>query len=127
MKFGHLIQYGVKYFSWKIMQIMRQGNWFQISFCFLKKLYKQVLRPYPANIYLFKASNRNTRKRCEICSKLTLKTPERRYWLLLLTLNIFHTFFLVFFFVNFEQVNFSWVVSTYFGSSRLRHTIKTLA
>ena len=27
--------------------------------------------------YLFK-SNRNIRKRCEICSKLTMKTPERR-------------------------------------------------
>ena len=27
--------------------------------------------------YLFK-SNRNIRKRCEICSKLTIKTPERR-------------------------------------------------
>ena len=24
--------------------------------------------------------NRNIRKRCEICSKLTLKTPERRRW-----------------------------------------------
>ena len=32
----------------------------------------------PANIYLFKVNNRNTRKRCEICSKLTIKTPERR-------------------------------------------------
>ena len=32
----------------------------------------------PCNIYLFKVSNRNTRKSCEICSKLTLKTPERR-------------------------------------------------
>ena len=31
-----------------------------------------------ANIYLLKVNNRNTRKRCEICSKLTLKTPERR-------------------------------------------------
>ena len=30
----------------------------------------------PANIYLFKDNNRNTTKRCEICSKLTLKTPE---------------------------------------------------
>ena len=30
---------------------------------------------YPANIYLFKVNNRNTRKRCEICSKFTLKTP----------------------------------------------------
>ena len=30
----------------------------------------------PANIYLFKVNNRNTRKRCEICSTLTIKTPE---------------------------------------------------
>ena len=34
---------------------------------------------FPANIYLFKVNNRNTRKRCEICSKLTIKTPERRH------------------------------------------------
>ena len=26
----------------------------------------------------FKRNNRNARKRCEICSKLTIKTPERR-------------------------------------------------
>ena len=31
----------------------------------------------PAGIYLFKVNNRNTRARCEICSKLTIKTPER--------------------------------------------------
>ena len=30
-----------------------------------------------ANIYLFKVDNRNTRKRCEISSKLTIKTTER--------------------------------------------------
>ena len=41
--------------------------------------------------------------------------------------HISHLFSSVFFFVNFEQVNVSWVVTTYFGSSRLRHTIKTLA
>ena len=34
----------------------------------------------PASIYLFKVNNRNTRARCEICSKLTIKTPERRHW-----------------------------------------------
>ena len=34
----------------------------------------------PANIYLFKINERNTRKRCEIYSKLTIKTPEWRYW-----------------------------------------------
>ena len=33
----------------------------------------------PAGIYLFKVNNRNTRTRCEICSKLTIKTPERRH------------------------------------------------
>ena len=30
------------------------------------------------NFYLLIVNNRNTKKRCEICSKLTLKTPERR-------------------------------------------------
>ena len=37
-------------------------------------------RDYPANIYLFKIINRNTRKRREICSKLTIKTPKQRQW-----------------------------------------------
>ena len=31
-----------------------------------------------AGNYIFKGNNRNTRTRCEICSKLTIKTPERR-------------------------------------------------
>ena len=30
------------------------------------------------NICLFRVNNRNTGKRCEICSKLTIKTPKRR-------------------------------------------------
>ena len=32
----------------------------------------------PANTYLPKSNNRNTGKRCEVCSKLIIKTPERR-------------------------------------------------
>ena len=36
--------------------------------------------PTPADIYLLKVNNRNTRARCEICSKLTINTPERRLW-----------------------------------------------
>ena len=39
----------------------------------------------PAGIYLLKVNNRNTRTRCEICSKLIIKTPERRlasFWCL---------------------------------------------
>ena len=36
--------------------------------------------PNPVCIYLFKVNNRSTRTRYEICSKLTIKTPERRQW-----------------------------------------------
>ena len=31
-------------------------------------------------IYMFKVNNRNTITRCEIYSKLPIKTPERRHW-----------------------------------------------
>ena len=33
----------------------------------------------PVNIYLLIVNDRNT-KRCEICSKLIVNTPERRHW-----------------------------------------------
>ena len=33
-----------------------------------------------AGIYLFKVNSRNTRARCEICLKLTIKTRERCQW-----------------------------------------------
>ena len=36
-------------------------------------------RATQAGIYLLKNNNRNTRTRCEICSKLTIKTSERRW------------------------------------------------
>ena len=62
-----------------------------------------------ANIYLFKVNNKNTRKRCEICSKLTIKTPERRHWrrsavFLVYSEPISHLFFSVSI-VDFEKVN----------------------
>ena len=41
-------------------------------------LFNSISR-YPASIYLFKFNNRNVRKRCEIRSKLTIKTPLRSY------------------------------------------------
>ena len=37
-------------------------------------------RLFLANICLFNVDNRIFRKRCEICSKLIIKTPERRHW-----------------------------------------------
>ena len=58
----------------------------QISEIYLKftKIYQNdvnnvvPLYCYLAGIYLFKVDNRNTRARCEICSKLAIKTLERR-------------------------------------------------
>ena len=52
----------------------------------------------PDNINLFKDKNRNTKKRCEISSKLTNKTPEQRDWscssIFIVNLeNIFRNFF----------------------------------
>ena len=35
---------------------------------------------FPAGIYLLKVNNRNTRTRCEICLKLTIKTSERCHY-----------------------------------------------
>ena len=60
---------------------------------------------FPANIYFFKVNNRNPRKRCEICSKLTLKHQNDvsdvvLLFLLLIMLTI----------VDFDQVNVSWFI-----------------
>ena len=41
---------------------------------------KYTIETCPSNINLFKVNNINTSKRCEIFSKLTIKTPERRHW-----------------------------------------------
>ena len=35
---------------------------------------------FTAGNYMFKVDNRNTRTSIEICSKLTIKTPELRHW-----------------------------------------------
>ena len=56
---------------------------------------------YLANIYLFKVNNRNSRKRCEICSKLTLKTTEWRHV-----------------FVNFQHISHLFLVSLLFTLNR---------
>ena len=41
-------------------------------------IFARVVNGIPAANYMFKVDNRNTRTRCQICSKLTMKTPERR-------------------------------------------------
>ena len=39
-----------------------------------------LIKYYPPGIYLLKVNDRNTRTRCEMCSKLGIKTPEQRKW-----------------------------------------------
>ena len=49
---------------------------------------------HPAGIYLLKVNDKNTRTRCEICSKLHQNDANSDALVsLLLTLNIFHTLF----------------------------------
>ena len=40
----------------------------------------ELISTFPVGNYMFKVNNRNTRTRCEKCSKLTVKTSELRYW-----------------------------------------------
>ena len=47
--------------------------------CMTSQLLNYLSPHFPVGNYMFKVNNINTRRRCEICSKLTLKTPERRY------------------------------------------------
>ena len=55
----------------------------------------------PAGTYMFKVISRNTRKRCEICSKLTIQTPERS-----VGITVFSEYTNLFFvFVGFPRLN----------------------
>ena len=45
-----------------------------------KENYRANHREILAGTCLFKINNRNIRTRCELCSKLPIKTPERRQW-----------------------------------------------
>ena len=62
----------------KISKKSRNSN--KMLFCNTTARNVVMLKPSnnPANIYFFKGNNRNNRKRCEICPKLTIKTPDRR-------------------------------------------------
>ena len=57
----------------------------------------EIQKRNTANIYLLEDNNRNLRKRCELCSKLTIKTLERRQWrpcgVFIINWNINHIFF----------------------------------
>ena len=65
------VNYFCKVFRFRCLAV------FWICLC---NLFQNILQWYPVGIYLLRLNNKNTRTRCEICSKLTRKTPERRHW-----------------------------------------------
>ena len=79
----------------------------------LKQVYYFIFSP--ANVHLFKFSNRYTRKRCEICSKLTTKHQNNVIdvvlMFLLLTIWTYFTPFCSVSIVNFEEVDVIWVAT----------------
>ena len=75
---------------------------------------------FPANIYLFKVNNRNSRKRCELGSKLTIKTParrRRRSGLFIDNSEPISKPFSSVSIVDFEQVNVCWIRKSFRESS----------
>ena len=82
-------------FSEKVLKILRKTH---ATECLLENLCTCVLKPYQkksAAISCSKLTIENTWKKCEICSKLTIKHDASDVVLvsLLLTLNIYHTLF----------------------------------
>ena len=81
-----------------------------ITFIFFVTVAETVLKKEQLSIYFFKANSRNTRKRCEICSKLTIKTPDD---VVLVFLSVTLTYFTSFSsvpIVDFKPVNISYIV-----------------
>ena len=63
--------------TWSLI-LVNVNSWASEKFIYHEIRLKKTTTP--AGFYLFKVNNRNTRTRCEIRSKLTMKTPERRQW-----------------------------------------------
>ena len=74
----HDSSFNIYWLLWGLFLRFMCTRWFcGIDFrdsCLRNKDYVSV------GIYMFKVNNRNTRTRCEIFSKLPIKTPERRHW-----------------------------------------------
>ena len=85
----------------------------KLLFCTVKNIITALSTYFiQANIYLFKVNSRSSRKKCEIRSKLTLRTPEttpmKSLWCFYYLISIF----------DFELVKVSW--DSFRGTSRLK-------
>ena len=94
-----------KYLSKPWRRLENIWNWESISIWIINYKENRESNILAGN-FMFKVKNRNTRPRYEVCSKLTIKTPERRrsiYFPPCSSVSI----------VNFEQVNAGWDCNTY--------------
>ena len=96
-----------RYIALPLWLKVKMVNWLE-NFCrhFVQNISLSFFKYSGANIsvpntYFCKVNNRNSRKRCETCSKLTIKTPEQHHFSSLLFFSVA--------IVDFEQVNVSWV------------------
>ena len=75
-------------------------------------MFDRVLKQFlPANIYLFKVNNKNTRKSCEkfkVNNKNTRTTSRTSFWCFYCSLWTYFTTFSGVFIVDFKQVNVGW-------------------
>ena len=46
---------------------------------YISKDLVKAMKTFPAETFLLKVNDKNTRTRCKICLKLTIKTPEREW------------------------------------------------
>ena len=75
---GHFVSLVLKRFKREFYDIQWYKRGIHRVYCKIKPmpLFNQV----PENDYSFKVNKRNTRERCEICSKLTIKAPKQSHW-----------------------------------------------
>ena len=69
-----------RYLRYERVKAQQSGmKHFKLSFSFSRNTFEILGTNKPAKIYLFKVNNRNTRKKCEKCTMLTIKIPERSH------------------------------------------------
>ena len=62
-------------FEWNLLDVLYKNSLILAMTIYFISIFSPTLKGF--NIYLFKVNNINTRRTCEICSKLTIKTPQQ--------------------------------------------------
>ena len=97
-------------------RIFHKSSWFDQSFLIFWQLLVSSDYRSQQTFTFFKVNNRNTRKRYEICSKLTITIPERHHChhsgVFIVNFEHISHLFLVLFIVVFEQVTVSWELTS---------------